>query len=258
MYRSLAPITKNGWEQIDNRAKEVISSIISGRKVVSVTGPKGSNYVAYNHGKLGHVMEQDGVKFASYKVTPLVEIRIEFKLNRWELDNAIRGNNNIDFTNLEDAVRKAAIFEEKAIYEGLSDGNIKGLLELTESYEKLGDTADTIKESIAKAILKLRKAYFTGNMDLIVSEDLYAKLWSLESRTPLVKTLESMIGGKIVTSEVMKGAILIPHKNENFVLELGEDFSLGYQEHDQKEVTFFIKESFTFQVLDESLVVRFE
>lgn len=258
MYRSLAPITKNAWEQIDTRSKEVLVSTLSARKAVHVAGPKGSDYVAYNHGKLSDVSEQDGVRFSSYKVTPLVEIRIEFKLNRWELDNAIRGDHNIDFTNLEGAVKKAALFEEKVIYEGLSEGNIKGLFNVAKPCQKLGDSADAVKKSIANGILKLRKAYFTGDLDLIVSEELYVKLWSLESQTPLVTTLESIIGGKIITSEAVTGAILIPHNNDNFVLELGEDFSLGYQEHDQKEVTFFIKESITFQVLDENLVLKFE
>ena len=257
MYRNLAPIEKSVWEQIDSRAKEVFISILTARKSVRVTRPKGSEYVAYNHGKLGELKEKKGICFASYKVTPLVETRIEFKLNRWELDNAIRGDKNIDFSNLEDAVKKVALFEECAIYEGLPEGNIRGLLEVAEMPLKLGNTESSIKKCIADGVIKLRNAFVLGKIDLIVSQELYTKLWSIESQTPLIKALEDMIGGSIVESEVMKGAILIPHNNENLDLELGEDFSLGYQEHDAKEITFFIKESFAFHILDDKLIVKF-
>ncbi|HHV10954.1 MAG TPA: bacteriocin family protein [Clostridiales bacterium] len=258
MYRNLAPISKNAWDQIDARAKEVLISTLTARKAVHVSGPKGSEYVVYNHGRLGEVSESDGVSFASYQVTPLVETRIEFKLNRWALDNAVRGDKNIDFSSLEAAIKKAALFEEQVVYEGLAEGNIKGLLTVPDTSLKLGNTASDIKKSVAEGVIKLRNAYASGNMDLIVSQELYAKLWAMESQTPLVKALEDMISGKVIASEVIKGAILIPHDNENLELVLGDDFTLGYQEHDQKEVTFFIKESFTFQISDESLIVRFE
>ena len=258
MYRNLAPVDKSVWEQIDSRAREVFLSTLTARKAIHVTGPKGSEYVAYNHGELGDVKEQYGMLFACYKVSPLVETRVEFRLNRWELDNAIRGDRNIDFSNLEEAAKKAALFEEYTIYEGLPEGNIRGLTEAAETVLKLGDTASSIRKSIADGVIKIRNAYVSGEMDLIVSQELYAKLWSIESPIPMMKTLKDLIGGKVIESEVMKGAVLVPHNDENLDLVLGEDFSLGYQEHDNVEVTFFIKESFTLQILDEKLIVRFE
>lgn len=257
MYRNLAPISKDAWDQIDARAKEVLLSTLTARKTVHVFGPNGSEYVAYNHGRLGEVTEDYGVTFASYQVTPLVETRIEFKLSRWALDNAVRGDKNIDFSNLEDAVKKAALFEERLVYEGLPAGSVKGLLNASDTSLKLGNTASDIKKSVAQGIIKLRNAYASGKMDLIVSQELYTKLWSLESQTPLVIALEEMISGKVIASEILTGALLIPHDHENLELVLGDDFTLGYQEHDQKEVTFFIKESLTFQITDENLVVKF-
>ena len=257
MYRNLAPIDKSVWEQIDQRAKEVLVSTLTARKAVHVTGPLGAGHTAYNPGRLGAVMKKEDVSFASYEVTPLVESRIEFKLNRWELDNAIRGDRNIDFTNLEEAVKKSALFEENAIYTGLKEGAIRGLLEVKEEAIKLGDTASDIKKAVAEGVIKLRKAFAHGVMDLIVSEELYTKFWSVESTYPLLESIEKIIGGKVISSEIMTGAILIPHDDENLSLILGEDFTLGYQEHDNNEVTFYVKESFTFQILDDNLVVRF-
>lgn len=73
-----------------------------------------------------------------------------------------------------------------------------------------------------------------------------------------MKALEDIIDGKIISSKVMKGALLVPHEHEDLDLELGEDFILGYQEHDQKEITFFIKEAITFHILDDKLIVHME
>ena len=52
MYRNLAPIDKSVWEQIDQRAKEVLVSTLTARKAVHVTGPLGAGHTAYNHGRL--------------------------------------------------------------------------------------------------------------------------------------------------------------------------------------------------------------
>ena len=257
MYRELAPISETVWEQIDERAREVLLSTLKARKVVHVSEEKGSDFVAYNHGKLGEVTYNDGVNSAAYVVTPLVETRVEFNLNRWELDNAIRGNKNIDFTNLENAVKKIALYEEKAILEGLPSFGIKGLTD--DSFEALpfGTDEVSIKKSIAEGILKLRRAYVNGGKDLLVSTSLYTQIMSLPCQTPLKDQIEKMIGGKVYASEALSGAVLVPHDDANLDFVLGEDFSIGYQEHTKTEVTLYVKESFTFQILDDSLVVRY-
>ncbi len=257
MYRELAPINQSVWNQIDERAREVFLSTLTARKAVNVSSEKGSGYVAYNHGKLGEIQYKDDVAYAGYQVTPLLETRIEFSLNRWELDNALRGDKSIDFTNLEAAVKKAALFEERAIYEGLSDYGISGLTKAVSEELPFGTDEAGIRRCIAEGILKLRQTYVSGKLDLLVSTKLYTRIMSLPCQTSLKKVIEDMIGGKIYPSEVLQGALLIPHDNENLSLILGEDFSLGYQEHTKKEVVFYIKESFTFQILDKSLIVKY-
>lgn len=52
----------------------------------------------------------------------MVETRISFNLDVWELDNVIRGAEDVELGPLEEAAAQAADFEDKAIYEGLSEG----------------------------------------------------------------------------------------------------------------------------------------
>ncbi len=40
LYRELAPVSSNAWDEIDERAAEVLKSTLSARKVVRVNGPK--------------------------------------------------------------------------------------------------------------------------------------------------------------------------------------------------------------------------
>ena len=76
LYRDLAPVPKEAWDEIDERAKEVLKSYLSARKVVSVNGPKGLDYNVITEGRLTNVEEDNNVCYAPYKVQPLIESRI--------------------------------------------------------------------------------------------------------------------------------------------------------------------------------------
>jgi uncharacterized linocin/CFP29 family protein len=42
--RQLAPLSSEAWEEINERAKQVLKSYLSARKIVNVVGPKGWEY----------------------------------------------------------------------------------------------------------------------------------------------------------------------------------------------------------------------
>jgi uncharacterized linocin/CFP29 family protein len=66
-----------------------------------------------------------------------------------------------------------------------------------------------------------------------------------------------LLGSKVIHSFAIDGALLLPFNDENLELTVGQDFAIGYEAHDTKEVTLFITESFTFRVLDPALIVPF-
>ena len=149
LYRDLAPISKEAWNEIDERAAEVLKSYLSARKVVHVNGPKGLDYNVITEGRLTNVQEENDVCYAPYKVQPLIESRIEFEMNRWELDNVQRGAKDIDYGPLEKAAENIALFEDKAIYNGVKDGMIEGLKEAMETKELIfGNNAKQLKKYI--------------------------------------------------------------------------------------------------------------
>lgn len=259
LKRELAPLSKDAWAEIDSRAAEVIRSRLSARKALKVNGPKGWDYTVLTEGRLDLIGGQDGdVKTASYKVQPLIEGRISFTLNRWEMDNILRGAKDIDLSNLEDAAAKIAKFEEKAIYKGYLDGRITGLEEgSAHSPIPFGMDGTEIMESIAKSLIILNDNYQEGPFILVVGKEAWKRINKVVHGYPLLQRIESLIGGKIIYSSVVDGAILLPFDNENLELTIGQDFSIGYEYHDAKDVTLFITESFTFRILDSNIFIPF-
>lgn len=230
LKRELAPISDKAWNEIDGRAIEVLKTYLSARKVVNVDGPKGWEYNFIPEGRLTEIQGKEGdVKSGVYKATPLVEARISFDLNKWELDNITRGAKDIDLKSLEEAVKKIALFEEKAIYNGNSSGKIKGLTSINkDSQLEFGKNASEIMESIVKGTLILKKAYTLQPYTLIVGQEALKRINTQVHGESMVKRLESLLKTEIVYSHVLEGAILVPYDSSELILTIGKDFSIGY------------------------------
>lgn len=258
LYRDLAPITEEAWEEIDERASEVLKSYLTGRKVVKVNGPKGLDYNVITEGRLANVEEEGNVCYGNYEVLPLTEVRREFEIKRWELDNISRGAKDVDYGPLEDAIKEIALFEDNSIYNGLDSAIIKGIENSREGEEiEFGHGPKEIMEAITEGVIRLKEAYAQGPYTLVVNEEAYKKILSVDTGYPFDEKIKKLIGGEILLSHVVKGAYLLPYDHDDLELTVGRDFSIGYQAHDIKKVRFFISESFTFRVLDPAIIVKF-
>ena len=257
--RELAPLSDEGWNEIEKRAKEVLLSRLTARKVVNVQGPKGLDFTAVNEGRLTLVDGKDDVKAGVYTLKPLTETRIRFTLNRWEIDNIARGAKDIDFTNLDAAVEKLALFEENAVYNGYVEGTIKGLKEAsTHKKLTLGETDNDILTSLIEGVMMLKKSYLHGPYSLVVGTKAWINLNKEVQGMPLLERVEKILGAKVVLATSVDGALLVPYDSETLELTIGQDFSLGYESHDTKELTLFATESFTFRVLEPKAIVVFK
>jgi uncharacterized linocin/CFP29 family protein len=52
LKRELAPLAREAWDEIDERAVDVLKTHLSARKVVRVEGPKGWDYTSITEGRL--------------------------------------------------------------------------------------------------------------------------------------------------------------------------------------------------------------
>lgn len=258
LYRELAPISNEAWDEIDKRAREVLKAYLSARKVVKVNGPKGIDFNVITEGRLSNINElENKIGYANYEVQPLTEARIEFEMGRWELDNIGRGAKDVDFEPLENAMKELALFEENAIYNGLENTMIKGIDQDAKVSIPFGDDPSSIMEAITKGVIQLRKSFEPGPFTLVVNEEVYKRILSKDTAFPLDEKIKKLIGGKILLSHAIDGAYLLPYNHDDLELTIGQDFSIGYQSSDLNNIRFFASESFTFRVLNPDLIVKF-
>jgi uncharacterized linocin/CFP29 family protein len=259
LYRDLAPISSEAWQEIDERAEEVLKSQLTARKVVNVNGPKGADFTVISEGRLVEVEEEGNVSHANYQVLPLTEARIEFSMKRWELDNIIRGAKDVDYEPLEKAAKEIARFEEKAIFNGIESTIIEGIDEVVSGDAiEFGDNPKDILGALTEGVIKLKNAFAEGPYTLVASPEVYKKLMAQDTGYPFADKVKKLIGGDILLNHVIDGAYLLPTNHEDLEFTIGRDFSIGYQAHNIDEVRFFITESFTFRVLDPEIIVKYK
>ncbi len=260
LKRNMAPMPSEIWNEIDERAETVLKNILSARKVVHVEGPMGWDYPVVSEGRLDIIddNEDKDVSVGTYRVKALLEARISFELDRWELDNITRGAKDIDLEPLEEATKKLAYFEENLIYNGYKNGNVKGLNDVAGHRLNFGKDETSILDAISEARFLLMEAYGEKPYSLVVGRKAFKLLNTVYEGYPLVKTVSSIIDGNVILSDAVDGAFLIPFDHEDIELTIGQDFSIGYENHDDKKIKLFITESLTFRVLDEKLIVKFD
>ena len=259
--RNLAPISDEAWDEIDSQAKEILKSTLTARKFTDLDGPKGADFGAVSLGriKLPKGNKKDELAFGVHQVLPLVEVRIPFQLDVWELDNISRGAKDPDLEPLEKAAAEIARFEDRAIYFGLKEAQISGLKE--SSANKMMKCPQNLKEAacnIPQAIRLLKENAIEGPYTLITSAAQWEDIIGYEHGYPLRKQLKEIMDGEIVLCPHIEGMFLVSNRGGDFSLTLGMDLSIGYESHDSKNVKLYLTESFTFQVLEPKAVVVFE
>lgn len=261
LKRNLSPIPDAAWNEIDDVAREILTANLSARKFVSIIGPKGWDYGAVPTGRLDvKKAHQPGeVCYGIYTFRPLVESRITFELEVWELDNIIRGAKDVELDSLEDAAKKIALFEEEAIYKGLKQAGIVGLTDVSEHDKVVFEGSDSanLLSAIVKSVRILKEASVSSPYTMVVDPDIWDIIMTQSQGYPMSSRIKDLLdNGNIIYSRAAEGAFITPSDAEDLEMTLGQDFSIGYESRTEDKVKLFIAESFTFRVLDPNVVIH--
>lgn len=259
LRREIAPVSASGWEMIDETARETLTANLSVRRFADVNGPFGIGFTGLNLGrlKIGKGDGKDGVQFGTYIIQPLVEARKSFSLKTWELDNLERGAKDIELESLVKACRSMAAFEENAVYRGLESAGIRGLAE-SAAGEPIAVRGEfkSILDGVLDAKNRMISEGIKGESNLVVNSDIWKILAQPAPGGSYRDAIEREIGGKVIFSSYVDGALLASARGGDLELVLGQDFAIGYHHHTSEEIFLFITESFTFRVITpEALVV---
>ena len=255
LLRDLAPISTAAWAQIEEEASSRLKTYLAARRLVDFDGPRGWEHSSVDLGRVAPLPAGPSPQVAAQvrQVQPLVEMRVTFGLDRAELDNAERGNRAIDLAPLDAAARQIALAENVAVFHGYGAAGIRGITEESAHVPlPAPDDWSEYPEAVATAVARLRGRGVSGPYGLALGDAAWLGVSETIERGgyPLLEHLSRIAGGPIVWAPGVAGGILISQRGGDFVLNSGQDLSIGYLDHDRQQVDLYLEESLTFRVLE--------
>lgn len=248
LFRELAPISEAGWQEIEKEASRTLKTTLAARKLVDFVGPLGWQASAVSTGRTepSQSAPPTNVQSRLRKVLPLVELRAEFTMLRGELDAVDRGAKDPDTDPVIAAARAIAIAEDRAVFHGDPAAGIRGICQESEPIQIAGAVAD-YPALISNALTRLRDNGVDGPYAVALSERCFTELSeATEGGYPVIQHVRRLIDGPLVWAPGLDGAVVLSLRGEDFELTVGQDFSIGYLDHDAEKVRLYIEESFTF------------
>lgn len=258
LKKQMAPVSNEAWHEINEEAKRVLESFLVSRRFLNVEGPKGWDFASVPEGRLEipSGQKKEGVIYGIHKVQPLIEPRISFKLNIWELDNISRGASDADLDPLTIAAGKLAEFEEKSVYYGLKNASMKGLADCnSEKHLKFPESIENLTDVVSEGVTKLMGDAIKGPYALVAGLPVWKKISAVSNCYPLRKQIEKIIDGPVIPNHFINEAFLVPQTTDDLKLILGQDISIGYESSTEREVVLFLTESFTIKIDNPDSVV---
>lgn len=259
LMRELAPIPAEGWKQIDDEARERLAAHLAARKMVDVEGPHGWTHSATPLGRTRRVHPPETAReretlAQQRRVLPLVEVRVPFTVERKELEDAERGADDLEFDDLDQAAAQVGLLENRAVFHGWPEAGITGIVEASPyDHGTLGTDPERYPHVVANAVNTLRCNGIDGPYALAINPDGYtAIVESTEHGGLLVldHLRRALGGGRVKRTPGLTGAVVLSLAGGDFVLELGQDLSVGYRHHDAETLTLYLEESFSFRVTE--------
>jgi uncharacterized linocin/CFP29 family protein len=250
LYRELAPISDAGWQEIEKEAQRTLKTLLAARKLVDFVGPEGWEASAVGTGRNATVEPplSGPVEARLRQVMPMVELRVPFAMRRSELDAIDRGAKDPDTDPVIEAARAIAIAEDRAVFHGYAAAGIRGICEgSADAAVELSDDYASYPVLVATALNRLRDAGVGGPFAVVLSERCYTSLTeSTQAGYPVLEHVQRLVDGPLVWAPGLDGAVVMSTRGDDFQLTVGQDFSIGYIDHDAERVRLYIEESFTF------------
>jgi uncharacterized linocin/CFP29 family protein len=259
LYRELAPVSDGAWAQIEDEAKGRLVTYLAARKLVDLRGPHGWEYSSTDLGRVAEVSSPaEGVRATQRRVLPLVELRAEFSVSREELDDADRGAGDIELPELDEAVRQIAQAENVSVFHGYPAAGILGITERS-SHAPLviEEDMEQYPKVVARAADVLRQSGIGGPYGLAISPEIYTGIVETTEHGGhlLLDHLRQILGGPLVWAPGVRGGVVLSLRGGDFLLDSGQDLSIGYLAHDAETVRLYVEESFSFRVSEPDAAV---
>jgi uncharacterized linocin/CFP29 family protein len=262
LRRQLAPITDGGWAAVDEEATRTLRHFLAARPLVDFHGPSGWDHSASNLGRTEPVASAaEGVELRRRLVQPLLELRTPFTLARDELDAVDRGAANPDLSNLIEAGRRAALAEDRAVFHGHRQGGIVGMTEATpHAALPINDDYNVYPRTVAQAVATLRTTGVGGPYGIALGPRCYTGVIETTEHGgyPVLEHIRLILGGPIMWAPAVDGAVVVSLRGGDYVLDCGQDLSVGYVDHTDSAVHLYFEESLSFAVNEPAAAIALQ
>jgi uncharacterized linocin/CFP29 family protein len=252
LHRELAPISDEAWTEIEQETARTLRRYLAGRRVIDVHGPDGLALAAVGTGHEARIdPPTEAVQARQRRVLPLVELRVPFTVSREQIDDVARGAEDSDWQPARSAARQIAFAEDQAIFAGYPAASIGGIVPGASNPPLILPAEVTdYPMAFAQAAGQLRAAGVDGPYAAVLSADAYTAVSeTTDHGYPVIRHLRDVLDGELVWAPSISGAVVLTTRGGDFGLHLGQDLSIGYLSHTDAEVTLYLQESFTFQLL---------
>jgi uncharacterized linocin/CFP29 family protein len=248
LHRDLAPISDAAWREIDEAVAQAFTSTVACRRVVDVVDADATT-AAISTGHLRAVESPGGAVRARQRLAvPVVELRVEFELDRSDLDDVERGAQDGDWTAAGDAAVALALAEDRAIIEGYPAAGITGVRETSRERTVPSPTEVTsYPDAVARALALLRDAGVAGRYALLLGEEEWVRVTAgTEHGLPVTDHLRRLLDGDVLPARALESPLVLSARGGDFALHLVEDVSVGFLSHTEATVRLYVEEAFTF------------
>jgi uncharacterized linocin/CFP29 family protein len=254
LLREHAPITGDGWELIDSEARERLLPGLAGRRLLDFSGPHGWEHSATNLGRVEpkDLSELKGVEANRRSVLALLELRARFQVSREELQAGDRGAGDVDFADLDAAAQRIVEAENTAVFHAWPKAGVEGITARSPHKPIVrGKSFGDYPGCVARAVELLLRNGIDGPYGLALGREDYASVVETAENGgyPLLEHLRKIIKGPLVWAPGVDGAVVVSMRGGDFVLDCGQDISVGYESHDEAAVSLYLEESYSFRVL---------
>src|SRR5437763_3745504 len=174
LFRDRAPITPEGWEEIEKEARRTLRALLAARRIVDFKGPLGWSASDVELGRADPIGSPPGgsnVQARLRRIQPLVELRIPFDISRSELDAIDRGARDPDLDTVTAAAREIAIAEDRSIFHGYAAAHITGICQKRAAVAvPLGASHADYPAAVAAALTKLRDDGIEGPFSVVLND----------------------------------------------------------------------------------------
>ena len=103
---------------------------------------------------------------------------------------------------------------------------------------------------MSRAVNRLRDAGVEGPYAVALGQRCHTGLAETTKEVyPILEHVRHIVEGPIVWAPGLVGAAVVFLRGGDFALTVGQDFSIGYLDHDAKTVHLYIEASFSFRLL---------